>query len=141
MGWGTFVPAWAGGGVASDLLAFMAEGRRLGQDSWLHPQRPFPVSLGPNPTSLCFPAALRSFPDLWAHVASFPHYRPEPHLPAEPTAQPCPLPCPLLTPWPGLSSGAGKRAGTRQQTEALAFGTKPGSAGWTGSDLRLGKNE
>lgn len=90
---------------------------------------PLPVTLGPIPPSLCFPAALRSFPDLWAHVASSPHFCPEPHLPAESTARPCPLPCSLLTPRPGLSSGAGKRAGTRQQTEALASGTKPGCAG------------
>ena len=90
---------------------------------------PLPVSLGPIPTSPCFPAALRSFPDLWAHVAGFLTSSLEPQQPAEPRARPCPLPCPLFTPRPGLSSGAGKWVGIRQQREAWAFGAQPGTAG------------
>lgn len=98
MGWGTVVPAWAVGGVASDLLAFMAEGRRLWQDSWLHPQCPFACESGAQPYSPLLPSCTKEFPRLVGPRGQRPSLLPEPHLPAEPTAQPCPPALPTAHP-------------------------------------------
>lgn len=86
-----FLPG-LGGGVACDLLAFMAGGRLLWQDSWLHPRCLFACKLGAHPHRPLLPSCTEKFARLGAHVASFLTSCQWPPPPAEPRTQPCSLP-------------------------------------------------